>query len=455
MTTLSDKREFSKELARQIKDRKQSLAAPKNDVIPFRNDKENNTVREIFKVPIELLYFRHDNNRINAKMKTFTKQNPQYDDENKYTSSDFQEILAKKLFDQDVKKHKVLKDLILAQGQDKYAIATADGFLIDGNRRKAVMQELFKETGQDKFGWMKVILLPDGEQEGDGGRPTRQEIRTLERILQISRDGRSSYSNLNRALSMKEEIELMNGNVESYIKADPGNANIIKQSRKLKSYIDDLDKEFLGPIKLIDDYLEYLEREDEYTIIEDKGLWDAFRDFYKSVLRNIKKDDNHTPEDYSDLVQIGFKMISTRNFSRDIRHEMTDLKKYWKDETQKKQISYIKKVDDPELLEDKSEAEKARGSIVKIVQKTRDIKAVIDSIDKPLELIEGAVAKMEKVKSEDIVTDYDDILDNLRLLNNLSNNLESEIYHKQKESKQKTNDWIKESGKPKQKKRKK
>ena len=455
MTSLDEKREFSKELAREIKEKKKSLEAPKNDVIPFRDDKDDNTVREIFKVPIDLLYFRHDNNRINAKMKTFIKQNPEYDDENKRTSSDFQAILAEKLFEEDKKKFKILKDLILAQGQDKYAIATADGFLIDGNRRKAVMQELFAETGETRFGSMKVILLPDGEEEGDGGRPTRQQIRTLERILQISRDGRSEYTNLNRALSMKEEIDLMDGSIDKYIKADPGNKNILKSPGKLKTYKNDLDKDFLGPIALTQDYLEYLGRDDEYTIIEDKGLWDAIRDFYKSVLRSIKTNDNYTPEDYADLVQIGFKMLSARNLERDIRHEMTDLKKYWSDDAQKKQISFIKKIDDPELLDDPIKADKARISIKEIVKKTREIKNFIDTMDQPLTLIQAAVAKIEKVKEEDIIADFDDILASLRSLENLSKDLHSAVYHKNKKKKKNEKVLIEELGKPQQKKRRK
>ena len=107
------------------------------------------------------------------------------DSYNNFFSTGIQNIIAEKLKEQDKGKFKELKSLIKAKGQDKYAIATCDGFLIDGNRRKATMEELFREDGRTEFSMMKVIVLPDGKREGDGGAPTNQEIRTLERILQI------------------------------------------------------------------------------------------------------------------------------------------------------------------------------------------------------------------------------------------------------------------------------
>ena len=430
--TLAAKREIIQHFSAAISEKKQSLDVPKNDVIDFRNEKETSLAREIWLVPIDLLHFRPDNNRINAKMKTYMKYNPDFDDVSGHTKPEFQKIIADKLKEQDKTKFKELKSLIKAKGQDKYAIATCDGFLIDGNRRKAVMEELFKEDGGKQFSMMKVILLPDGKKEGDGGAPTNQEIRTLERILQISKDGRSEYTKLNKALSMKEEIMLLEGDKEAYLKADPGNRNIIGDKRKFNKALKEIQNDYLGPLEMIDQYLIEINKEDEYTIIEEKGNWNAFRDFYLKIIGKVSSDNGYTPEDASGLTDIGFKMLSTGNFDREIMHEIRDLKKYWDDNEQRKKISFIKKLDNPELISDHNEANKVRENIRDIVKKTREIKSYTDAKDKPLKLIKDALAKIDKIDIEDVNSEYDEILTKLRDLKHSSDSLESKVFTKNK-----------------------
>ena len=360
------------------------------------------------------------------------KYHPEFSDVNGHTKPEFQRIIAEKLKEQDKAKFKELKSLIKAKGQDKYAIATCDGFLIDGNRRKAVMEELFKEDGSKQFSMMKVILLPDGKKEGDGGAPTNQEIRTLERILQISKDGRSEYTNLNKALSTKEEIELLDGDKEAYLKADPGNRNIISDKRKFNKALKEIQNDYLGPLETIDRYLVEIDKEDEYTIIEEKANWNAFRDFYQKIISKVTPDDGYTAEDASGLTDIGFKMLSTGNFEREIMHEIRDLKKYWDDNEQRKKISYIKKLENPELISDDNEANKVRENIRDIVKKTREIKSHTDAKDKPLKLVRDALAKIEKINIEDVNSDYDEILTKLRDLKYCSDSLESKVFTKNK-----------------------
>ncbi len=453
--TLEAKREIIEVFADAIREKRQELKVPKNDIIDFRNDKEYSVARDIWLVPIDLLHFRPDNNRINAKMKTFLKQNPEYAEKKTHTNKPFQAILAQKLFEQDKKKFKVLKELIGVKGQDKYAIATCDGFLVDGNRRKAVMEQLLEETGDRRFSMMKVILLPDGKEKGDGGVPTEQQIRTLERLLQISKDGRSEYTNLNKALAMQEEIMLQGNDIDAYIKADPGNKLIVNDTRKFKAAKKEIEDDFLGPLKVIEDYLQAIEREEEYSIIEDKETWNAFRDFHQKILKPVKSKDGYGADDYADLTDIGFKMLSTGGFEREVMHEIRDLRKYWDDDEQKKQISYIKRIENPENIGDNSEAEKAKNNIRDIVDKTRNIKNFSDAIDKPLKLIKDSIKKISKIKLDDVVSDHEEILEKLRDLQDLSSRLENGVFNIHKKSKHNMNEYVKPHAKPKQKKNKK
>ena len=65
--------------------------------------------------------------------------------------------------------------MILADGQQEPGIITCDGFLVNGNRRRVVLEALHNDNpAREEFARMKVVILP-GEGE-EGGPPTLKEI---------------------------------------------------------------------------------------------------------------------------------------------------------------------------------------------------------------------------------------------------------------------------------------
>ncbi|MFQ6397623.1 ParB N-terminal domain-containing protein [Nocardia sp. KC 131] len=88
-----------------------------------------------------------------------------------------------------------LKADLRERGQQEPAIITADGILINGNRRSAAMRSLF-EDGFLKTKYVKCLVLPSDA--------TADELEDLETELQVARDFKEGYSWINTALRIEK-----------------------------------------------------------------------------------------------------------------------------------------------------------------------------------------------------------------------------------------------------------
>lgn len=89
--------------------------------------------------------------------------------------------------------------------QQEPAIITADGILINGNRRAAAMRSLFE--GNDlRFKYIRCLVLPQDA--------TTDEIVDLEAELQVARDFKQNYSWVNEALLIQELYDREGKNFE-------------------------------------------------------------------------------------------------------------------------------------------------------------------------------------------------------------------------------------------------
>ncbi len=92
-----------------------------------------------------------------------------------------------------------LKRDLLEREQQEPAIVTADGVLINGNRRTAALRSLLRHDGKVKFRYVRCHVLPSDA--------TAEEILFLEAELQVAKDFREGYSWINEALMIEELYE--------------------------------------------------------------------------------------------------------------------------------------------------------------------------------------------------------------------------------------------------------
>ncbi len=289
-------REIVDDFAKEIRQRKTKTAKPSKMVINFRSDIKDGNEREIYRVPIEILRFRKDNGRIASDVKDYEQNVGILDERDEKAQVTISEFLEKK----DPERTAALIMSIKHDGQREAAIITCDGFIINGNRRKMVMDRLRREhPGNDDYGYMKVVILPGKGDEG--GPPTLLEIEKIENRYQLQSDGKSEYYGFDRALSIKRKIEL-GLPLEEQLRDDPLYASATKT--ELEKAVKKYEKEYLLPLSCVDRYLKQFKREGCYRTISEgisdpEGRWQAIRDYsdtYSNCFGNPKR-----------LIELGLK----------------------------------------------------------------------------------------------------------------------------------------------------
>jgi len=270
--TTAAPREIVSDFAKEIKKRRERGPVPKTHLIDFRHDFQAKKDRDVYFVPLELLRYRKDNGRIASDVLSYEKHFGRLDQK----SEKAQEIIRGFLEQKDKEKTEELKRSIEHDTQREPAIITCDGFLINGNRRKMVLEMLNGEAGAPRFATMKVVILP-GEDE-EGGPPTLLEIEQIENRYQLQSDGKAEYYAFDMALSMQRKIE-RGMSLGEQLKDDPQYAGLDK--KEFDRAVEKIKTEFLGPLECIERYLERLSREGLYNTVstglgDPEGRWQAF-----------------------------------------------------------------------------------------------------------------------------------------------------------------------------------
>jgi len=309
---IEDARPVSQTLKKIIEAVKRPAPEPSTDVINFMNELRDRIPRKIYLIPTKHLRFRKNNGRIIADVES-------YERELGYTlseeSDEMQGLLRTFLAGNDRESNDELKRLLAQIGQQRAAIATCDGFLINGNRRKMALEELYEESDEDpRFQTMRVILLPEGVSE--------LEIQKVENRYQLQSEGKSEYQVLNRAIKYKRNIE-SGFSLDAQLRDDPNYHKL--PAVAFRRVVKDFEKKFIHPLACIDRYLEALGREGMYITISEsmndrEGRWQAFvhySNFYYSTLNSPDKTARMelNDADAERLEKAVFRIIRKRSFN--------------------------------------------------------------------------------------------------------------------------------------------
>ena len=271
-------------LKKIVDSNKKQASPPDVAVIDYQNELQDKIPRPVELIPTRLLKFRKDNGRIKADVESYEKTFNIILDE---SEDETQKLLRSFLIKNDPEKNDELKRALIHKGQKDPAIITCDGFLINGNRRKMALEELFQERNHDpRYEMMRVVILPEGA--------TELNIQKIENRLQLQSEGKSEYQGLNRALTIRAN-EKKNFPLEAQLKDDPNYHDL--DAKEFKKVVDDYRKKYLLPLERVDKYLSTFNREGLYNTISEgsgdkEGRWQAFIDysnFYNGTLKNKSK----------------------------------------------------------------------------------------------------------------------------------------------------------------------
>lgn len=453
-------REIIVDFAKAISQRKISSTRPSKAVINFRNDFLHKHERDIVQVPIGLLRFRKDNGRIASDVLHYENTIAPIDE----SDDDAQERLRKFLAGKDPEKTEILLKNILHSGQREPAIITCDGFLINGNRRKMVIERLRDDHPEDdRFRYMNVVILPG---EGDeGGPPTLLEIEKLENRYQLQSEGKSEYYGFDRALSIRRKIEI-GLSLEEQISDDPQYAQATRA--QIQKAIRDIQKNYLKPLECVDRYLKQFGRDKQYHTVSShigdrEGRWQAFLDYsntYQSKFKNQRYlIENRIDEDeIGEIEEAAFDIIRLRQVPDmpKVHNIMRDLHKFCTDRESRKEILNIpNKVEpmlpveeqfaDPEQRRplsrkdvDAKWAAKNKQAITFHLKRASKNYAAKKEKETPIGLLDAALKKLRHTDmdlSAIKLIDYKKARELTKAIQDEAKDLEKQIYHQQKKLK--------------------
>lgn len=405
-------RKIIEDFAKEICLKKELGSKPENTVIEFRNDRKNRKTRPIYLVPVKILRFRKNNGRIASDILSYEKLNGVLDE----TLESTQDIIRKFLKEKDSENNEKLSNSIRHSEQKEPAIITCDGFLINGNRRKMILEDLKIET-------MKVVILPGKDDVGDGGPPTIKEIEQIENRYQLHSDGKAEYTNFDRAISIKRKIEA-GMTLEEQLRDDPSYVSLTE--KELKKVVDRYQEEFLGPLECIDRYLEQLNRNELYDTISEgrtdrEGRWYSFLEYYK-LYKQLKDDKRRNElgveeDEVGDVEDVLFKIIRKKDFPDNVKlmDVVRKSSKFLKDKNAKKEFMKIKNVPnslngnyddvDESKTIDKHWGKENATTIIGSIKKATQIIEHKTEIETPLTLLEGALKKLNHENMQPDVID--------------------------------------------------
>lgn len=385
---------------------------PAKSVIDYQNELIERIPRDVHLIETKFLKFRTENGRIKSDVLSHERiHNVKLDDKEDST----QKLLRGFLANSDIEKKISLKQQLLHKGQQQPAIITCDGFLVNGNRRKMALEELFVEHDQNsKFEKMRIVVLPENV--------TEKDIRKIENRYQLQDEGKSEYQGINRALTMRDNISI-GYDLRAQLKDDPKYAD--KDKREFDKIVKNYEKEYLQPLECAENYITHFDKSDIYKSVSEstgdrEGRWEAFKDYSKFYFGTLKNDQqrvksNILESEVGKIEDIAFKIIRKRDLRGLSKLHMfmrpPNLKKFLGNEEAKKILfEIVDKVDEDipnEYKFDKegnkiseSEIDKTWGGKYEeqIIGSLMRAKRVVESQterDKPLDLLEDALKKLQ------------------------------------------------------------
>ncbi|MDZ4178336.1 MAG: hypothetical protein U1E29_03755 [Coriobacteriia bacterium] len=218
--------------------------------------------------------YRLQNGRTRRKQEAYLENNPDAarDIFGDPTSEDAQAaqhaILVEMAADAD------LRALIERDGQQHPLILTHDGYVVNGNRRLAVIRDL----GRDD--WVDAVVLP----------PSRAaDLAILEMNLQMAEDGKADYNWVDELLTIESNIAELDLSVEQVARAMHVQMRTIELKRET--------------LVLVNLYLEAIHKHSQHFLIE--GDEQAF-----DTLARAHREYNDNPSMQASIRSMGFNIIA-------------------------------------------------------------------------------------------------------------------------------------------------
>ena len=298
----------------------------------------------VYKIPLDNLVYNKYNGRILTRTKSLESQGKPINVETREGKEIIEDLLWATKPDRN---KQTLVDLEKF-GQKRVGIVTADGIIIDGNRRAMLLNR------SGKYSYFKAIVLPVTLEQNP------LEIEKLETSYQMGEDEKLSYNPIEKYLKA-QNLQRKNVKVEDIAKWMGESVKEIEKYIRTMSIMD----EYLSFYKYDRMYTQLDGREDSFLSLE---KWST--NFYGE--KSSRAFDGYRDSDVDDLKSIVFDYIRADYEGKSLRiiadgsrenHFFGD-KKIWRDfcDIHFRNIDPIKLAEDPIRLEGAIDLEKSLNS---------------------------------------------------------------------------------------------
>ena len=334
---------------------------------------------DVYRLPFDLLFYNIRNGRFAAEFRELMqKEGRRINAEDAEDAKKIQSLLLK----QEPKQREILEEDLLRYGQKDYGIMTWDGYVINGNRRMAILQKI-KDSGKDEFGYLKVARLSKGIGEID--------LWKIEAGLQLSRQERLDYGPINTLLKLKEGKDT--GLTEKQI-----------AHSLYGGFTEDGIKYNLRRLELIEQYLEFIGKPKMYSkVIVHEHFIVLQKILDKQKLNGVSSEDQLKIQKIAfELIRIGISQMNLRTINKMMgknkaKEKLLSANEYIptiNDQTNNEEDENATEVDDEE------DEDKDKSPVMSIFEDALDIYKAERDKDKPLELLTRAITNLEEVELE-------------------------------------------------------
>ena len=258
---------------------------------------------DVYRLPTDVLFYNIKNGRFAAEYSEAIRREGGHLDPEK---DDDAERINGLLLDINPGETKRTYNDLKIRGQWNCGIITLDGYLIDGNRRKAIISKLHKDTAQEVWRYMEVARLDEPI--------TAEDLWALEAGIQLGKDEIVRYGPINEMLKIREgkgaglsEREIVNA-LYGYDKEE-----------EIHEKLDRLD--------MIERYLKFIEKPEQYSLVKNKV--EHFVNL-QQIIKNCKEMD-YDPDKIVKIRRATFQLIredvphlDIRKINHMIARELTD-----------------------------------------------------------------------------------------------------------------------------------
>ena len=201
---------------------------------------------DAYEIPLEYLVYNPYNGRIGSVVKSYERQNHQLNPED----SEDKKLIEKFLWESKPEANKKTKERLLKEHQQRHGIVTADGIIIDGNRRASLLNNImadenipYSEKAHCKF-FIAIILPEDAD---------KKEILALETTYQMGEDAKVDYNPIEKYLKAKDlkDAGFTDDDIADMMDCKPGDVRTM-----------------LSALQLMDDYLDEYGYSGMYTQLD-------------------------------------------------------------------------------------------------------------------------------------------------------------------------------------------